>query len=268
MTQTNDFMSQKKSAAIGTKVIDVSCKKLKNFSIPVPPLEVQQEIVRILDNYSATVAKLQADLNEELELRKKQYEYYRDKLLSFNDIGGGTQDVIWKKLSEICDIKRGIRVVKRQLSDDDLYPVYQNSIVPLGYYSRHNTDAETTFIICAGAAGKIGYSKVKFWAADDCFCIKPKDQLIDKYVYYYLMNNHLYFESRVRKAGIPRLSRSSIEPFLIPIPPLPEQQRIVSILDKYEASVTQLSAQLKAEIAALNQQYEYYRDQLLTFKQK
>ena len=84
MTQTNDFMSQKKSAAIGTKVIDVSCKKLENFSIPVPPLEVQQEIVRILDNFTNLCEKL----NEELELRKKQYEYYRDKLLSFNDIGG------------------------------------------------------------------------------------------------------------------------------------------------------------------------------------
>lgn len=233
--------------------------------IPVPPLSVQREIVRILDNFTS----LEAELEAELEARKKQYEYYRDQLLSFKHLtGGGKNNVEWKTLGEVAEIKRGIRVVKKELENNGKYPVYQNSLTPLGYMGEYNSPADTTFVIIGGAAGEIGYSSIPFWAADDCLSLRPKDNLISKYAFHWLMANYDSIKHKVRKASVPRLSRAVIEKLPIPIPPLSEQHRIVSILDRFESLVNDITTGLPAEIAARHQQYEYYRDQLLTFKRK
>ena len=235
---------------------------LRGIKIPVPPLPVQEEIVRILDVFSS----LEAELEAELEARKKQYEYYRNKLLTFdeNTTGGGIE---WKMLSEVFNIQRGIRVTKNQLNDNGSYPVYQNSLTPLGFYTNANCQADTTFLIAAGAAGEIGYSSVAFWAADDCFYLMDSKDVNSRYIYHVLLNQQPYIKSRVRKASIPRLSRSSIEKIVIPIPPLEEQERIVAILDKFDSLVNDISEGLPAELTARRQQYEYYRNKLLTFEE-
>ena len=175
--------------------------------------------------------------------------------------------VEWKTLGEVCDILRGKRVTKKELSDEGEYAVFQNSMIPLGYYHQCNVSGDTTFVICAGSAGEIGYSKEDFWAADDVYYFACSDCLISKYVYYFLYTKQLQILQQVRKASIPRLSKRTLENLPIPIPPLRVQARIVEILDKFTQLEAQLEAELQAELEARRKQYAYYRDQLLNFSQ-
>lgn len=275
-----NFKSFITKRAVSATVTSIRKPMIEQFSIPVPPLEVQEEIVRILDIFSAHAAELQA----ELQARKEQYEYYRNLLLTFNPsaCGYGTDDeqkmndvtiappssykIIWKTMGEICKISRGVRVVKNDLMAYGSIPVYQNSLTPLGYNNVSNYKGDTTFIIGAGAAGDIGYSPIPFWAADDCFPILCGESVISKYIYHYLLVNKIKIKSWVRKASIPRLSRQPIEKMPIPIPPIEQQERIVAILDRFETLVNDLTKGLPAEIEAVKERYEYYRNKLLTFK--
>ena len=169
--------------------------------------------------------------------------------------------VEYTTLGNIAEIKRGVRVVKSDLEIEGSIPVYQNSLTPLGYYSKSNFNADTTFVIGAGAAGEIGYSAIPYWGADDCYSIICSSKIISKYVYYQLSNNQIFLKSRVRTASIPRLARTAIEQFPIPIPPIEVQEEIVRILDTFSAH----AAELQAELQARKEQYEYYRNLLLTF---
>lgn len=155
----------------------------KDLSIPIPPLEVQAEIVNLLDKFT----QLSAELKAELKLRRKQYDYYRNHLLSFDS---NSTTVQWMPLGEVAEISRGVRVVRNDLQQNG-YPVYQNSLTPLGYYNSFNTTANTTFVISAGAAGKIGFSIVDFWAADDCLRIICQKKLNSKYLYYCILTMKL-----------------------------------------------------------------------------
>ena len=174
--------------------------------------------------------------------------------------------VKYKKLVDAVSIERGKRVVRSQLSIRGKYPVYQNSLTPLGYHTDYNYNANTTFIIVAGAAGEIGFSDKAFWAADDCFTVVCPENVLNRYIYHLLLNNQNQLASKVRKASIPRLSRSAIENLVIPIPPLDVQREIVRMLDSYTESVVELQRQLTAELTARKTQYAYYRDNLLTTK--
>jgi type I restriction enzyme S subunit len=107
--------------------------------------------------------------------------------------------VKYAKLSEISPPKRGVRVVKSQLMSEGEYPVYQNSMTPLGYYKKSNCSANTVFIISAGAAGEVDYSTRDFWAADDCFYFICPEQLLSRFLYYALMCQREYLISRVRR---------------------------------------------------------------------
>lgn len=234
------------------------------ISIPIPPLPVQCEIVRILDNFTALTSALTA----ELTAQRKRYSGLLNSLLSYE--GRSTQDgVLWEKLDDAVGIKRGVRVVKAQLNEVGEYPVYQNSLTALGNYNYFNCNANKTFLITAGAAGEIGYSYVPFWAADDCYYFECNDSgLMERYLYYALKTRQYKLKRMVRNASVPRLGRYSIENLLIPVPSLEEQQRIVDILDRFDKLCNDLSEGLPAEIAARQKQYEYYRDKLLTFKEK
>lgn len=169
--------------------------------------------------------------------------------------------VEFRKLGEVCEIKRGVRVVKNDLINDGKYPVFQNSLIPLGYYDKNNYPANITFVISAGAAGEIGYTEEPIWAADDCLTIISPNNIINKFIYYCLIANKLFFVSKVRRASVPRLSRTVVDNFEIPIPPLEVQNEIVRILDTF----TSHTAELQAELQARKEQYEYYRNKLLTF---
>ena len=234
---------------------------LDNLLIPLPPLHIQGKIVAVLDKFTALERELETKLGTEFVLRRKQYEYYRNKLLTFGE------EVERKRLGEIVAIKRGKRLVKKELVRSGNFAVFQNSMTPLGFYNESNVNADTTFIICAGSAGEIGYSHLPFWAADDVCYFTPNDILSSKYLYYILLNKKNTIKSQVRRVIIPRLPRAVLEDFIIPLPPLSEQARIVSILDKFDTLVNSLSEGLPREIALRHKQYEYYRDALLTFPQ-
>jgi type I restriction enzyme S subunit len=230
---------------------------LVEIQIPIPPLPVQKEIVRILDTFTALTAALTA----ELTARKKQYSYYQEQLLSFEE-----GEVEWKTLGEVTILQRGKRLVKSQLEETGKYAVYQNAMTPLGYYHECNVKAYTTFVICAGAAGEVGFSDVNCWAADDVTYFITPDFINNRYVYYYLQTQQHKILSQVRRASVPRLSKTVLEKLIIPIPPLKEQLRIVTILDKFDILTTSISEGLPKEIELRKKQYEYYRDLLLTFK--
>lgn len=165
------------------------------------------------------------------------------------------------KLGDVCEIKRGVRVVKKDLQETGKIPVYQNSLVPLGYKDEFNYPSNVAFVISAGAAGDVGYSEIPFWAADDCLTITCPSNIENKYVYYFLKNYEYKLKSKVRKASIPRLSRKVVDDLEIPLPPIEVQIEIVRILDKF----TSLEAELEAELDCRKRQYEYYRDKLLSF---
>ena len=241
----------------------------KRIPIPCPDnpkrsFEIQQTLVDILDKFTT----LEAELEAELDCRKRQYEYYRNQLLSFDMLKRGGQklnNVEYKALSEVAEIRRGKRLVKSELSTSGNYAVYQNSMIPLGYYSKSNVSEGTTFVISAGSAGEIGYSPNRFWAADDVYYFICNDGVCSKYVYYFLLIKQQSIKRQVRRASVPRLSKTAFEKLKIPIPSLAEQQRIVSILDKFEALTTSISEGLPKEIELRRKQYEYYRNQLLSF---
>ena len=177
-----------------------------------------------------------------------------------------TASVEWKPLGEVVPISRGKRLVRSQLQDNGQYPVYQNSLQPLGFYDDQNCRAHMTFVIAAGAAGEIGFSDIEFWAADDCYYFDcPKEILHDKFLYYFLLSERHQLTSQIRKASVPRLGRVSIEKIKIPIPPLETQQKVVKILDKFTELEATLEATLEAELALRKRQYQYYRDFLLDF---
>ena len=245
--------------ASGVTRFNISKKLFKNILIPIPPLRVQEKIVEVLDKYTALEEELEAKLKIELALRKKQYEYYRNKLLTFGE------EVEWKTLGEVALIRRGKRLVKKDLEPSGQFAVFQNSMQPLGFYDAKNVEGDTAFVISAGSAGEIGYSDVPFWAADDVYYFVPKENLKSKYLYYSLLNQQNTIKSQVRRASVPRLSRIVIEDLAILIPPLSEQARIVGILDKFDTLVNSLCEGLPREIELRHKQYEYYRDQLLTF---
>ena len=141
--------------------------------------------------------------------------------------------VEYKKLKDVADIDRGVRVVRKNLLQEGEYPVYQNSLVPLGYMEQENCPAGITFVISAGVAGEIGFSDSKFWAADDCLRIIGNDELLNRYVYHYLLSKQTFILSRVRRSSIPRLPREVIEELKTPVPPLEVQREIVHVLDNF-----------------------------------
>lgn len=183
-------------------------------------------------------------------------------------------EVEWVALEEASEIARGKRVVKSQLNETGNYAVYQNSMTPLGYFSESNVNSGTTFIVCAGAAGEIGYSDSDFWAADDVYYF-PSNQILDsKYLYHFLLTQKHKIQSRVRRASIPRLSRTGFAKIQIPIPcpdnpekSLTIQAEIVRILDRFIELTAELTVELTVELTARKKQHNHYRDLLLSFEE-
>jgi type I restriction enzyme S subunit len=173
----------------------------------------------------------------------------------------------WMTLGEVCEIKRGKRLTTKDLSDNGKFPVYHGGIDPIGYYNTNNREANSAMVINVGAsAGTVGFCEKKFWSSDGCFCFSHNEIINQKFLFYSLQTIEHSIKSKVRKAGIPTLDNKVLERLQIPIPPMEEQQCIVSILDKFEALVSDLTQGLPAEIAASQERYEYYRDKLLRFE--
>ena len=173
-------------------------------------------------------------------------------------------------MGELANVAIGEFVRKDKQNPDAPYPVYNGGCSNTGFYEQFNMEAPKVIMSARGAgAGFVNYINQHFWAGNSCYAISPKtNTLTIKYLYYYLKHNETAFLSNQQKGGIPAVSKKQVEDFSIPIPPLAEQKRIVDILDRFHALTTDITAGLPAEIEARRKQYEYYRDLLLTFKQK
>ena len=224
------------------------------MSIPLPPFPVQEQIVDFLD----TIAELEA----ELEKRKKQYEIYRSKLLHNLKCAKVT-------LNEICDIAKGRQLNKEVMSsmrsNEYPYPVFNGGKTESGYWKDYNFDKNKITISEGGAsAGFVNYPSSPFWAGGHCFVITNCDlsRANYKYLFYFLKEKQPYLQSLKRGAGIPNLHKKEIYELDIPLPPLPVQERVVSILDSFTSFTESLAEGLPAEICLRQRQCEYYRNSI------
>lgn len=265
------FYQQKEKIAHGTKVIEVAPVKLADVILPVPPLPVQREIVRILDNFTELTEGLNRELAAELTARKKQYAYYRDKLLTFGDVRVGvTSDVIRRTLGEVCKISAGGDAPKdsmsKQKTEKYSVPIISNGIGENALYGYTDAPKVEEPAVTVAARGTIGYAEYRdypFYPIIRLLTAIPKDSTVvnTKYLYYCLQGK----QYSVPIGGIPQLTAPELKKVEIPIPSLDVQNRIVQVLDNFDAVCTDLSSGLPAEIEARQKQYEYYRDKLLTF---
>ena len=298
--QTQMFFSQKKRFAYGAKVIDIRTNDLARIVIPVPPVEVQEEIVKILDRFADYAAELQA----ELQARKQQYEYYRNLLLTFNPsaCGCGTDDdqqigvtawggdsykIHWKKLGDIMDICRGAspRPIRNFLTSSE------NGIpwIKIGDVSPNSKYIISTaqFITHEGVAKSRLLKKGDFILSNSMSFGRPYILNIDgcihdgwvalsnyqpsfnaDFLYHLLKSDFIqkYWQKKAGQGGaVSNLNSEIIASTLIPIPPLEVQERIVAILDRFETLVNDLNEGLPREIELRRKQYEHYRDRLLAF---
>ena len=253
---------------------------LNKILIPVPPPEVQEEIVKILDHFTDLAAELQV----ELQARKEQYEYYRNKLLTFAKIGA--QSVTWMRMCDLFDMRNGYTPSKTNVE------YWENGTVPwfrmedirqngriLSDSIQHITSSAVkggrlfpanSFIIATTATiGEHAWIIADSLANQQFTNLQVRKSLIDKvnikFLYYYMYIVGAWCKNNTNVSGFASVDMKKFKKLLIPIPSISKQQRIVAILDKFEVLVNDLSQGLPAEVAAVQEQYEYYRNKLLSF---
>ena len=265
--QTESFQRQKRKYAYGTKVIDIKPDSIGKIEIPVPPLPVQEEIVRVLDAFT----ELQAELQAELQKRKQQYNFHRDNLLNFKDINRGGQEIKWMRIGEICNVITGGEVpvdgIKGNTPQGDFkYPIWGNGKDIYGYSTTYQITQDAVCVSSIGAnTGAVFFHSAYFTPIIRLKVLIPLSKKVStKYLFYIL--SAVGFE--VKKSSVPNMNSTEVKQKRIPIPPLAEQNRIVAILDRFDTLTNDLTSGLPAEIEKRRQQYEYYRDKLLTFKRK
>ncbi len=251
------------NAKLGAGIPGLNKKELTGYQVPLPPLPIQQEIVSILDNFT----KLEAELEAELEARKKQYEYYRNQLLSPIEKDGkwymNGKEVEWRTLGDVCTFQYGKPLKEAQRNNGNFPVIGSNGVV--GYHDEFYVKAPSIVIGRKGSAGAINWIDQDCYPIDTTFHLLLKTNAIQlRFLYHYLMQIDLKPETQ--SGGVPGLNRNDAYRKEIPIPPLSEQERIVSILDRFDALVNDISIGLPAEIEARRKQYEYYRGKLLSFK--
>ena len=252
--RSTELRKQIVRAANGVTRFNVSKEKMAKVVVPVPPLAVQQEIVRILDIFSALTSDLTTDLSSELTLRNKQYEFYRDDLLA------PCKDTPVKELKDVLTIKNGSDY---KSFEEGPIPVYGSGGI-ISYINKAVYDKPTVLIPRKGSIDKLYYVDKPFWNVDTIFyTIINTDLVLPKYVYYFLSKFHL--ERLNTAGGVPSLTQAVLNKIKMPVPSLTVQKRIVDVLDNFEKICHDLKIGIPAEIDARQKQYEFYRDALLTF---
>ncbi|GAA7436454.1 restriction endonuclease subunit S [Helicobacter pylori] len=274
----------------------VYSKDLQNFLIPIPPLEIQQEIVKILDAFT----ELNTELNTELKARKKQYQYYQNMLLDFNGIHSNHKDakmsaktypkrlktllqtlapkgVEFRKIGELFKRNKGINITAAQMkelhSEIGKVRIFAGGATKadINYKDISKKDIINCESVIIKSRGNIGfeYYNQPFSHKNEIWSYSSKtNQMLVKFLYYYLSNNQYYFQKLAQRSSVklPQLSVSDTDEYEVPVPPLEVQQEIVKILDQFSILTTDLLAGIPAEIKARKKQYEYYREKLLAFK--
>ena len=272
---------------------------IDKYSIPIPPLEVQDEIVKILDRFSDYAAELQA----ELQARRLQYEYYRNLLLTFNSSaygcgtddaqkisviarGGHSYEIQWKTMGEIFEMRNGYTPSKNKPE------FWENGTIPwfrmedirengriLADSIQHITPASikgkglfeaNTFILATTATIGEHALLIADSLANQRFTNfqvrKSLANLLDtKFIFYYMFIVDEFCKNNTNVSGFASVDMGKLKQMPFPIPPLELQEKIVAILDRFETLVNDLSKGLPAEIEAVKARYEYYRNKLLTF---
>ena len=270
------FFAQKRKLAHGTKVMEVTPDHLGNIKIPVPPLEVQREIVRVLDHFTL----LSAELSAELKARKKQYEYYLDSFFK-------EQSDCLIPLNQVGKLTRGKRFVHADAVEEGVPCIHYGELYT--YYGTHANTVKSHIredlrdkmryahkgdvIIVGAGENNIDIGVGVSWEGEEevavhdaCYTLVHDQN--SRYISYYL-RSHMYHEQimkYVSSGKICAISAEGIGKAMIPLPSLKKQDEIVSILDRFETLCNDISEGIPAEIEARKKQYEYYRDKLLTFK--
>lgn len=280
--RTARFNSDKRRYAFGTKVIELSTSNLAKIWAPIPPLELQHEIVTILDKFVA----LEAELEAELELRKQQYAYYLEKLLDFSN---RRTEAPWRKLSDVGTFQRGKRFTKADYADTGTPCIHYGEIythygVWADQVMSHLREDVTTGLRFA-KPGDVVIVDVGEVADDVGQCVAwlgKEPAAIHDHCYIFRTDLNPVFVSYLlrtdwfRRQKAKHVARTKVKTLLIdgfssisiPIPPRQEQDRIVEVLNFFDTLISDISSGLPAEIEARRQQYEYYRDKLLTFPEK
>lgn len=262
------------------------CDKIK---IPLPPLAVQEKIVEILDTFT----ELQRELQRELHARRKQYEYYRNTLLSFEELQkrtdsmGGTMSLVC--LGEVCEVGDGLHGTPNYIDFSEYKFINGNNLsqgkinidnktkcISKETYQKLKINfiaGKTIFMSINGTIGNLAfYNNEKIALGKSVAYLNNKlenENLNTSFLYYFLNCDKAqdYFKRNTRQGTICNLGLKELRNFEIPLPPLPVQNEIVEILDKFDALVNDLVSGIPAEIEARKKQYEYYREQLLSFKE-
>ena len=273
---TTNAQSQKSKGKVKSKVVHSSVPAISDIIIPIPPLAEQEKIANMIERFDHLCNDISNGLPAEIEARKKQYEYYRDTLLSFDDKACShivkverereltrIKAIKWLELQDILKIKNGKDYKSFNTGN---YPVYGSGGI-MAYVDTFAYDKPSVLIPRKGSIDKLYYVDVPFWNVDTIFYTDINNEIVlTKYVYYWLQKEHL--EKLNTAGGVPSLTQTVLNKVKIAVPPLEEQERIVSILDRFDKLCNDISEGLPAEIEARQKQYEYYRDKLLTFKEK
>lgn len=274
-----DFWISKANS--GGAVTNLNSDIVRSTLIPVPPLPVQEEIVRVLDTFT----ELQAELQAELQKRKQQYNYYLDNLLNFKNINRGGQEIKWMKMSEVASFTYGytskaqdsgnVRYIRiTDITDKGQLNPKNGKYISLAEDVRPYLLQKGDLIMARTGAtyGKTLYYNEDYPSAYASFLIKiTLNQSVDSKYYWHFTRSSIYWEQANRLVGggaQPQFNTGAISQVKIPLPSIEEQQRIADILDRFDTLTNDLTSGLPAEMEKRRQQYEFYRDKLLTFKRK
>lgn len=283
LLQTNRSNAYYEKNLTGSTIKNLGLKALREYQIPLPPIDVQKNIIKILDRFDKLNNDMSEGLPAEIEARKKQYEYYRDTLLSFDDKACSQivkverereltriKAIKWLKLRDIADIGTGSSNTNEAL-EVGKYPFFVRS---QDVKRKDTYEFDETAIITSGDGVGVGkifhFVEGKYALHQRAYRIHITDEnVLPKYFFYYMKATFLnYIEKNSFHSSVTSVRRPMLNNYLVPVPPLEEQERIVSILDRFDKLCNDISEGLPAEIEARQKQYEYYRDKLLSFKEK
>jgi type I restriction enzyme, S subunit len=257
--QSQAFNGPKEAFVARAKVKRLSADGLARLRIPVPPPEVQREIVRILDHFT----ELEAELQAELKARRVQYAFYREQLLTY------PEGVRWEKMGDVLSMRSGYFIsaseIKSTQDDNHPFPCYGGNGLR-GYVAHSNHDGDYVLVGRQGAlSGNVKRATGKFYATEHAVVVTVGPDVDVDWAFHMLtaMNLNQY----VSKGAQPGLAVGTLNALRIAVPPLAEQKRTADILDKFDALVDDLSVGLPAELNARRKQFAYYRDRLLTFEE-